>query len=128
MRSNAKQESIVFERDQCELLTLVLKKKWFDMIASGEKTAEYRTSKNVCAQIERWYGRARIKCSYEKGKASIDKHLIVKFCLGYGKDRPTFMRNVLGVEKRCWSLCPDWGEPREPHMVINLGDPVEFAS
>ena len=128
MKKNGLPKPIVFERDQCEVLTLVLKKKWFDLIASGKKTAEYRTSKNICAQIERWYGRARILCSYERGKASIDKHLIVRFCLGYGKDRPTFMRHVLRVEKRCYSLCPDWGEPNEPHMVIVLGDPAEFAS
>ena len=31
-------EPIVFERNRCCVLTLVLKKKWFDMIASGEKT------------------------------------------------------------------------------------------
>lgn len=45
MRVIIKQEPIVLERDQCEVLTLVLKKKWFDMIASGEKTEEYRVSK-----------------------------------------------------------------------------------
>lgn len=122
-----KEKPMILDRNRCEVLTLVLKKKWFDMIATGEKGAEYRTSKNVCSQIERWYGRARIMCSYAKGESPIDKCMIVKFCLGYGKDRPTFMRHVLGVEKRCWSLCPDWGEPREPHMVIHLGAPVEFA-
>ena len=30
-------EPIVFKRNMCCVLTLVLKKKWFDMIASGEK-------------------------------------------------------------------------------------------
>lgn len=128
MRVIIKQEPIVLERDQCEVLTLVLKKKWFDMIASGEKTEEYRVSKNICAQVERWYGRARIKCSYAKGKMPIYKHLIVRFCLGYGRNRPTFMRYVLKVERRCWLQRQDWGEPNEPHMVIMIGDPVEFVS
>ena len=33
---------IELKRSKCSILSLVLKGKWFDMIASGEKREEYR--------------------------------------------------------------------------------------
>lgn len=33
------------KRSECAILPLVLKGKWYDMIASGEKREEYRDAK-----------------------------------------------------------------------------------
>lgn len=33
------------KRNECSVLKLVLKRKWYDMIASGEKKEEYRDSR-----------------------------------------------------------------------------------
>ena len=121
-------EPIVFERNRCCVLTLVLKKKWFDMIASGEKNEEYRTSSNICAQIDRWHGRAMTLVEAKNGADPVRNIMVVKFCLGYGKDRPTLLMHATGVTIRTYAKHPEWGEPDEPHLVIELGFPVELAS
>ena len=121
-------EPIVFERNRCCVLTLVLKKKWFDMIASGEKNEAYRTSRNICAQIDRWHGRAMTLVEAKNGADPVRDLMVVKFCWGYGKDRPTLLMHATGVTIRTYAKHPEWGEPYEPHLVIALGFPVEFAS
>ena len=121
-------EPIVFERNRCCVLTLVLKKKWFDMIASGEKNEEYRTSRNICVQIDRWHGRAMTLVEAKNGADPVRDLMVVKFCWGYGKDRPTLLMHATGVTIRTYAKHPEWGEPDEPHLVIALGFPVEFAS
>ena len=55
-------------------LYLTLKKKWFDMILSGEKTEEYREMKPY------WLRLANATLMYDK----------IRFVNGYGKDRPSF--------------------------------------
>lgn len=97
-------------REDCEILTLVLTKKWFDLIVSGEKRQEYRTSQDVIKQIDRWYGHAAIN----------GKVLVVQFCLGYNKDRPEIL---YAAEKPFISdrqSFPEWGEPAGTHYVIPL--------
>lgn len=106
------------KRADCEVLPLVLKGKWFDMIKSGEKLEEYRTSKKVCGMVERWWGRTVI---YHKTP-------VVVFYRGYSKGRDSVaMRS--GHSSPSWSkVCirPQWGEPECPHMVIPLGEQVEL--
>lgn len=97
-------------REDCEILTLVLTKEWFDLIASGEKKQEYRTSQDVIKQIDRWYGHAAIN----------GKVLVVRFCLGYQKDRPEIL---YAAEKPFVSdrqSFTEWGEPAGTHYVIPL--------
>lgn len=121
-------EPIVFKRNRCCVLTLVLKKKWFDMIVSGEKNEEYRTSRNVCAQIDRWHGNAMTLVESKNGSDPVRDAMVVKFCCGYGKDRPTILMYATEVKIRTYAKHPEWGEPDEPHLVIALGFPVEFES
>lgn len=106
-----------FEWSNCSVLPLVLHGKWFNMIASGKKREEYRTSKNVIRQIERWVGHSMI----------MDKHMVVEFFLGYQRDRPkmTFLARM--PKFRDVAKHPEWGEPDFPHYVIKLGERVEMV-
>ena len=101
-------------RERCTVLTLTLEKKWFDMIGSGEKKQEYRTSEKVLRQIERWYGHSLIR----------GKMMVVKLCLGYQKKRREM---TFTTGRPFWSYSsafPKWGEPDSPHYVIPLLDRV----
>ena len=88
-------------------LELTLKKKWFDMIASGEKKEEYRgTSPWINARLE--------------GKT----YDAVRFRNGYKKDSP-----VCVCEYKGWHLGfgkPAWGaQPHRLVTVIKLGKVLE---
>ena len=106
------------KRNQCVILPLVLKKKWYDMIASGVKKEEYRTSKSVCRMIERWFG------EYIMRKDNVDH--VVTFYLGYQKDRPSMSFRPVWVGYEDKSNHPEWGEPEGKHCVIELGEQVTF--
>ncbi|MBQ3342480.1 MAG: hypothetical protein IJG84_11330 [Kiritimatiellae bacterium] len=102
----------------CSILHLVLKRKWYDMIASGEKLEEYRTSDKVKGQIDKWYGHALIN-----GKMSV-----VVFHDGYRRDRRSMAFLACKPEVRNRSSNPDWGEPHCDHYVIHLVNEVELVS
>ncbi len=99
-------------------LHLTLKKKWFDMIASGEKKEEYREIKPY------WIKRL---CS-EFGSNHVFEHVFrskkfdtVTFKNGYAKDAPTLVIEwrMLVVRKGR----PEWGaEPGKKYFVIKLGE------
>lgn len=96
-------------------LKLVLKKKWYDMIASGEKKEEYRDIKPY------WTKRLYTKNPYY-GK--IRKNSLVTFYLGYGKYRPSmtfWISRIVYDEGK-----PEWGaEPGKIYYVIKLGERYE---
>ncbi len=94
------------------MLTLPIKKKWFDMIFSGEKKEEYREIKpyyetrfmNLFGVI--FYGGAVIKCS-EIGLSECAKDDIqaIRFCNGYSKNSPSFVAKCtlsIGTGKEEW--------------------------
>ena len=85
------------------------------MIESGEKLQEYRTSKNVMKQIERWLGHAIIH----------GKHLVVRFCLGYGKNRKSMWYLAKNAFLAYGSAFKHWGEPDGPHYGIQLIERIE---
>lgn len=97
-------------RERVAVLPLVLKAKWYDMIASGDKREEYRTSKNVIRQIERWVGRGTIE----------KKLLVVEFFLGYQKNRKHMAFLAELPVCRDGAKHPEWGEPKERHYVIPI--------
>lgn len=107
-------------RSDCIILPLVLKRKWYDMIASGKKWQEYRESPTVCRMIERLVGKWYI----ENGA----KKLVVTFYLGYQKDRPSMSYMVDYVTHENIRFHPEWGEPKGFHYVIDIGDRVELVS
>jgi hypothetical protein len=85
------------------VLRLTLKKRWFDMIASGEKREEYREIKDWI--ISRLHGKA-----YD----------VVEFSNGYGAHVPKVEVEYLG-----WGTGigrADWGAtPLTPTIIIRLG-------
>lgn len=85
------------------ILKLTLKKKWFNMIASGEKKEEYREIKN--------YYMNRLTNKYEQ----------VLFTNGYRKDSPKLLVECLwiGIGKGI----TEWGaEKGKNYFVIKLGN------
>jgi hypothetical protein len=108
-----------------------LKGKWFDMIERGEKREEYR--------LPTLYWRKRLH-NWDR-KFTENTSPIVEFRRGYAKDAPRMAFWCMGIEtvgglmpyayvdatatKRRY---PEWGEPDEPHFVIELGDRVRLVS
>ena len=102
-------------------LKLILKKKWFDLIASGEKKEEYRSLN--------WY--VRIVHFIGRGSLTKPNHdLFVEFRNGYRKDSPRYVCEFLGFFIRLSTdkaVHPEWGEPEgKTHYVIKLGKEVKW--
>ena len=96
------------------MLTLPIKKQWFDMILSGEKTEEYR-------EIKLYY-RSRL---YHEG--FLDQYGLpvlwqdwVLFRNGYSKDSPSF-EAFCTADIRTGRL--EWGaEPGKEYYVLKILD------
>lgn len=76
------------------MLVLPIKRKWFEMIANGEKKEEYR-------EIKRYW----ITRFNNQGILSINNPHIVLFRNGYGGNRPTLQCKVnirVGQGKKEW--------------------------
>lgn len=72
-----------FEEIQGGALVLTLKKKWFDMILSGEKTEEYREMKTYWEKrFDKYFGRSNLIWSNQI------KNIV--FRNGYGNNKPEF--------------------------------------
>lgn len=84
------------------MLTLPIKRKWFDMIVSGEKKEEYREIKPYWTSRILRYGYAglnfwvRIKSGCQKDAPYAD--LLVKKTVGFGR--------------------PEWGAPADRKVYI----------
>lgn len=89
------------------MLTLPIKKKWYDMILSGEKKEEYRS-------FNKYYGARFSKYGIDNGF-----RLLVAFRNGYGRHRPTLICEVevnLGYSDR-----EDWGAVKgELYHVLKI--------
>lgn len=121
-------------------LHLVLKRKWWDMIASGEKMEEYRDvchywATRLLDEQYRWY---TMNTDYPKDFLGwIREHLEhrediqfrpfkkVCFHLGYTNNTMTF--KITSMNVMCGEACrQDWGaEPNKYYFVIKLGERVE---
>lgn len=86
-----------------KILYLTLKKKWFDLIKSGEKTEEYR----------------EIKPYWEKRFEGISSGKL-HFKNGYSKKAPHFIIELKGIEIREGK--EEWGaEKGKKYFVLKLG-------
>lgn len=108
-----------------KVLHLTLKKKWFDMIASGEKKEEYREIK------EYWVNRLCHEFKGAIGGDLMSKHAVISFTIkqfdaitfknGYAKDAPTIKIEckdiVIETGKEKWGA-----EPGKEYFVIKLGN------
>jgi hypothetical protein len=116
-----------------KVLHLTLKKKWFDMIASGEKTEEYREIKPYWfRRLAMCSGKSPIPHGYTCKKAFcsscvygggfVEKpYSIVKFRHGYSKNAPTLTFRM--NEIRVTTGFHEWGaEPGKKYFVIKLGE------
>lgn len=102
------------KRSQCSILPLVLRGKWYDMIASGEKREEYR------ADTPYWHRRF----SNWVMNLPLSGHLVIAFSSGYRKPD-------LFVETCCVNICrdglhPEWGEPTGSHYVVAIKRRVQL--
>ena len=101
------------KHSECAVLHLVLKRKWFDMIASGEKREEYREATPYWAIRLRNWDNACCRAEH-----------VVEFRLGYAHDAPrmAFVSKIYvsdyGANR------PIWGEPNGPHYTIKLSERV----
>lgn len=98
------------------MLTLPIKKKWFDMILSGEKKEEYREIKYY------WTTRFR-NALYDVTVANYFDNIVyargtVRFKNGYQKNAPKiecYIELVQGMGK------PEWGaEPDKEYYVLKI--------
>ena len=106
------------KRSECAILHLVLKKKWFDMIESGEKREEYRDdSSHWACRLRKWaWG----------GRRGLP---VVVFQLGYAHEAPRMAFLLAAFSLPGWehgARHPEWGEPETPHYIIGLGERVEL--
>ncbi|MCK5644296.1 MAG: ASCH domain-containing protein [Gammaproteobacteria bacterium] len=84
------------------ILHLTLKKQWFDMIASGEKTEEYRELKMY------WHKRL-------SGK-TFDA---IQFRNGYGKGAPKMLVELKAIIQGHGR--PEWGSGYTERYILRLG-------
>jgi len=89
------------------ILHLTLKKRWFDMIADGHKTEEYREMKPY------WQKRLRMGRWYDA----------VSFRNGYSKDARKMLIECKGVF--IGHGVQAWGAPKEEVYIIQLGAQIE---
>ncbi len=95
-------------------LHLTLKKKWFDMILSGEKTEEYRELKD--------YWKIRLINQYPH--YDIKEFDLIKFTNGYAKNAPTMLVECNGIE--IGKAKPEWSDNWHGDVfVIKLGNIIE---
>ena len=101
---------------ECAVLPLVLKGKWYDMIASGEKREEYRDFKPFwITRFEKWWAR----------NPGDKRKRVVAFSRGY-RTADMFLV-AIGLCMTDTSVCPELGEPNTPHWVISLGRRVDLV-
>ena len=113
-----------------KILYLTLKKKWFDLIADGEKTEEYREIKPYWINrfVDTWehvgpkkglLPNAGNQYSYNTPKM-FAKYDAIVFRNGYGKNAPECIVECLGLgiaEGR-----HEWGaDPDTKYFVLKLG-------
>ena len=112
------------KRSECCILPLVLKRKWYEMIDSGDKKEEYRDFTFY------WQRRLHNWIDRQNGVTVP----VIEFRLGYASDAPrmAFLSNgPVGVNGFVMSYClraaavfPQWGEPNVTHYVIPLGERI----
>jgi len=97
------------------ILQLTLKKKWFDMIASGEKLEEYRTIKKHWETIlYDYYGK-------------FNNYDIIKFRNGYATNAPTMQVECKGIS--IGEAKPEWSDNWQGDVfIISLGKVISLKN
>lgn len=123
-----------------KILELNLKKQWFDMVLSGEKTEEYREIKKhwnrmfykCLTNAPTHYGQCQTivgskvinDCRCYKCDVSEHKHFdAIRFSNGYSKDRRQMLVECKGIEIGM-GYSP-WGATDELTFILKLGEILE---
>lgn len=112
-------------KERKKMLVLPIKKKWFDMIKSGEKKEEYREIKSYWTKrFSKVFGRSTYSCkrnmfvvdnSYPDKILGFMEPQYILFRNGYGNDKPTIkclVDIVVGYGR------PDWGAERNKEYYV----------
>ena len=99
-------------------LNLPIERKWFDMIARGEKKEEYRTMKQLRRYLDTH--------NPGEGKAGKGEGILLILRNGYTLKSMAVVVDVTLVELRSSeeAIHPEWGGPTKGmplHMVLHLG-------
>ena len=111
------------------MLILPIKKKWFDMILSGEKKEEYREITGYwTSRINNWSrdlcGDYRVTDQYflSQLRSGSHEYCTAIFRNGYGKNAPSFKCDVkvcIGTGRQEWGA-----EPGKEYFVLQISDIV----
>ena len=97
------------------ILHLTLKKQWFDLMVTGQKTVEYR-------RPSKWIKDRLVDKEYE----------VVKFVNGYGDDKPYFLCEYKGYEISKSSKQHDYNgfkvKYEKGDYLIHLGKIIETGN
>lgn len=96
-------------------LHLTLKKRWFDMIASGEKKEEYREIKDY------WIARLMVHNQPQK-------YQCVQFRNGYSKDAPTMLIECKGISIGKPAFKWYGAETNKNVFIISLGNIIAITT
>lgn len=104
------------------ILHLNLKRKWFDMIKSGEKKEEYR---DISKHREKRFRKMLCKYSfymiYIKREFWFPSQIIICFSNGYSKNRDQFKIKCTGL--RIGKGKEEWGaDPDKQYFILSLGN------
>lgn len=104
--------------DNTPVIHLNLKRKWFDMIKSGQKTEEYREIKPY------WKKRFKPHSHVHIGQSWLPRTMVkIVFSNGYRKDRDQFEARITGMRFNSEGK-KEWGaEPGKKYFVLEV-DPI----
>lgn len=104
------------------MLQLTLKKKWFEMILSGQKAEEYREIKEYW--IKRLFVNHREYFTLLKNKEMKHcRYKTVKFRLGYSRNAPNMIFEIASIA--VGTPNPEWSEEcNDDVFIIHLGNRI----
>lgn len=95
------------------MLTLPIKRKWFDMIVSGRKKTEYRDISDY------WIKRLASEREKQGITDRFDKGMKICIKAGYAKDAPLAMLTLRRVD--LGKGLPEWGaEPESDYIRLHI--------
>ena len=117
-----------------KILHLTLKKKFFDMIASGEKKEEYRAIKPywVSRLVNSFHSETRegdftfLWRGFLSSMESPKHYDCIEFKHGYSKDAPIMIVECIGIKDGFTKL--KWADKYEPAFIIKLGKIISIKN
>lgn len=117
-------------KENAKVLHLTLKKKWFDMIASGEKKEEYRDIKPYFATRFIKHIDRSSELYTQPNNILLDNNIVWKdynwiaFKNGYSKDAPLIYVELLGFDVKQGRV--EWGAKEYSYyFVLKLGEVID---